>query len=355
MSIAARLRLERGGFRLDVDLQLPPVGVSGIFGPSGCGKTSLLRAIAGLEPRCEGELIVHGDCWQGPDRFLPTHRRPLGFVFQQPGLFEHLSVQDNLLYGLRRVKPGERRIDWKQAVEWLGIGHLLSRRPRGLSGGERQRVAIARALALSPSLLLMDEPLAALDRDSRLTILPRLEALHRELDIPVLYVSHARDEIARLSDHLLLMRDGRIEASGPATELFARLDLSLAQEPDSAVVIEARMEQRDERYSLNYLSFAGGRLIIAGAALPIGENRRLQVRARDVSITLQHQRDTSILNILEARIEAMKEQGEAQLLLRMRIGEQPLLARVTRKSAAELGLEPGKKVYAQVKSVALVA
>ncbi len=355
MSVEARLRLRRGSFRLEVDLRLPSSGVSGIFGPSGCGKTSLLRAIAGLEADCDGELLVNGDCWQGPGRFLPTHRRPLGFVFQQPGLFEHLSVQDNLLYGQRRVKPAERRIDWKQAVEWLGIGQLLTRMPRGLSGGERQRVAIARALALSPALLLMDEPLAALDRDSRLVILPRLEALHRELDIPVLYVSHARDEIARLSDHLLLMREGRIEASGPAAELFARLDLSLAREPDSAVVIEARMEQRDERYSLNYLGFAGGRLAVAGAALPIGENRRLQVLARDVSITLERQQGTSILNIFEAQIEEMGEQGDAQLLLRLRIGDQPLLARVTRKSAAELGLEPGKRVYAQVKSVALVA
>jgi len=355
VSIEARLRLQRGGFRLEVDLRLPPTGVSGIFGPSGCGKTSLLRAIAGLEPASSGEVMVNGDYWQGPGRFLPPHRRPVGFVFQQAALFEHLSVRDNLLYGLRRLKPAQRRIEWQQAVEWLGIGHLLSRKPQGLSGGERQRVAIARALAVSPALLLMDEPLAALDRDSRRTILSRLEILHRELDIPVLYVSHARDEIARLSDHLLLMQAGRVEASGPVADLFARLDLSLAREPDSAVVIEARMEQRDEAYSLNYLAFAGGRLAVAGAALPIGEKRRLQVRARDVSITLQRQQGTSILNIFAARIEALREQGDAQLLLRLRIGDQPLLARVTRKSAAELGLEPGKKVYAQVKSVALVA
>ncbi len=354
MSIEARLQLKRGDFRLEVELELPARGVSGIFGRSGCGKTSLLRAIAGLEPTVVGELRVNGETWQAAGAFLPPHRRAVGYVFQEPSLFAHLSVRGNLEYGLKRLHRAQRRVALERAVELLGIESLLDRRPQGLSGGERQRVAIARALAVSPSLLLLDEPLASLDETGKQSILPCLEALHRELDIPVLYVSHARSEIARLADRLVLMEQGRVRACGPVAELFARLDLSLAREPDTAAVIEARVVAHDERYRVNFLEFPGGRFVVAGEPLPRGETRRLQVLARDVSITLERQQQTSILNIFPARIEEMAEHGSAQVTLKLMLGEVPLLSRITRKSAAELGLRPGLRVYAQIKSVALI-
>ena len=246
MSIEARFRFALGEFRLDVDLRLPAQGVSALFGPSGCGKTSLLRAIAGLDRHAEGRLVVGGVTWQDGDIFLSPHRRPIGYVFQEASLFEHLSVAGNLEYGLRRVPEADRRIPLQRAIALLGIGPLLARRPNTLSGGERQRVAIARALAVSPRLLLMDEPLAAVDLERRQEILPWIESLHRELDIPVIYVSHSPEEVARLADYMVLLRGGRVLASGDVHELFTRLDLPLALDNDATSVIEAAVAGHDE-------------------------------------------------------------------------------------------------------------
>ena len=354
MSIEANLQLTRGDFSLDLCLDVPGQGVSAIFGPSGCGKTTLLRAIAGLEPGVRGSLKVNGETWQDPDHFVPPHRRPIGYVFQEPSLFPHLDVRGNLDYGLRRLRNKAQRHSLQQAVELLGIGHLLARQPQQLSGGEQQRVAIARALAVSPSLLLLDEPLAALDRERKHEILPYLDSLQQELGLPMLYVSHSRDEVARLADHLVLMSEGRVQASGPVTELFTRLDLDLAQEADTETVIEAEVAGHDPDYQLNWLDFPGGRFIVAGKSLPKGRQVRLQVMARDVSLTLEHQHMTSILNIFPATVEQLAAMGVAQVNVRLRIGDTPLLARVTRKSADALGLQPGASVYAQVKSVAVL-
>jgi len=354
VSIQADLQLRRGEFALDVHLDVRERGISAIFGPSGCGKTTLLRAIAGLEPAVRGTLKVNGETWQDADHFVAPHRRPIGYVFQEPSLFAHLDVRGNLDYGLRRLRRKARQDSLQQAVELLGIGHLLARQPQQLSGGEQQRVAIARALAVSPALLLLDEPLAALDRERKNEILPYLDSLQRELGLPMLYVSHSRDEVARLADHLILMGDGRVQHSGPVAELFARLDLALAQEPDAETVIEAEIAGYDPEYQLNWLDFPGGRFIVAGKPLPKGRRVRLQVMARDISLTLEHQRMTSILNIFPATVEQIAATGVAQVNVRLRVGSSPLLARVTRKSADALGLQSGKSVYAQVKSVALL-
>lgn len=221
--LECRFRLDRPAFCLDIDLELPARGVTAIFGPSGSGKTTLLRCVAGLERAPGGWLSVAGEVWQDGHRWVPTHRRSLGFVFQEPSLFPHLSVAGNLRYGQLRG-TGERRLCLDGAVELLGLGALLDRRPDQLSGGERQRVAIARALATAPRLLLMDEPLASLDMQRKLEILPYLERLHAELEIPVLYVSHAADEVERLADHLLVLEAGRALASGPLAETLAWLD-----------------------------------------------------------------------------------------------------------------------------------
>jgi molybdate transport system ATP-binding protein len=354
LNIEARFHIDRGDFSLKVDLSIPGHGVSALFGPSGCGKTTLLRAIAGLEKSQKGYLKVGDTIWQDDQQFLAPHRRPLGYVFQEPSLFAHLTVKRNLEYGLKRLKENTKKISLEQAVELLGIDQLLHRRPHQLSGGEQQRVAIARALAVSPSILLLDEPLAALDLARKQEILPYLESLHRELDIPILYVSHSRDEVARLADHLILLEEGRVLATGPADQLFSQLDLSLAHDAETASVIKAIVGHHDDEFDLSYLDFPGGRFAVARNHLPLSQTVRLQIKAVDVSITLEHQSNTSILNIFAASVDKIAAEGKAKVTVRLMLGSIPILARITRKSALDLCLEPGKPVYVQVKSVALL-
>jgi molybdate transport system ATP-binding protein len=354
VSIEARFIVTRGNFELDVDLTLPAQGVSSLYGPSGCGKTTLLRAIAGLDRHAGGFLKVGGTTWQASGRFVPPHQRRLAYVFQEASLFAHLNVRRNLEYGLRRVPRTDRRVALEQAIDLLEIGHLLERQSATLSGGERQRVAIARALAVSPSLLLMDEPLAALDVDRRQEVLPYIEALHRELDIPVIHVSHSPEEVARLADHMVLLETGRVAASGDVHEMFTRLDLPLAFEQDAAAIIESTVAGHDENYHLTQLDFAGGQITVTREDIRPGEQVRLRLAARDVSLTLEHQSDTSILNIFPAVVNEITREDSAMVTVRLLAGGVPVLARITRKSAVELKLEIGKSVFAQVKSVALL-
>jgi molybdate transport system ATP-binding protein len=354
VSIEVRFRIEQGEFVLDVEATLPGQGVTALFGPSGCGKTTFLRAVAGLERPPGGLLRVGEAVWQDGEWFLPPHRRPVGYVFQEASLFSHLDVLGNLRFGLRRVPREERRVSLERVIELFGLGPLLGRRADQLSGGERQRVAIARALAVSPRLLLMDEPLAALDARRRAEILPYLESLRAELEIPVIYVTHAADVVARLADHLVVLEGGRIQAAGPIGEMLTRLDLPLAHESDAAALVEARVAGHDTEFELTVLDFPGGRISIPRRDLPPGRPVRVRILARDVSITLERQTRTSILNVLPATIESMSPEGPSQVLVRLSAGGAPLLARVTRKSATLLGLRPGSAVYAQVKSVALV-
>ncbi|MGA7305105.1 MAG: molybdenum ABC transporter ATP-binding protein, partial [Rhodothermales bacterium] len=266
-----------------------------------------------------------------------------------------LSVRGNLDYGKKRVPDSERLLPLDQAIALLGIEPLLERKPNSLSGGERQRVAIARALAVSPRLLLMDEPLASLDLQRKQEILPYIESLRRELEIPVMYVSHLPDEVARLADHMVLLEAGRVRASGSVQELLTRLDLPLAHGLDAESMVEATVSGHDEEFQLTYLDFSGGRITVTRRHLPVGRSVRLQIAARDVSLTLARQTDTSILNVFAATVEAMSPEGGAQVTVRLKAGDVSLLARVTRKSATHLGIKPGSDVYAQVKSVALLA
>jgi molybdate transport system ATP-binding protein len=353
--IHARFKLDYPGFSLDVDLDLPGRGVTALFGHSGSGKTTLLRAIAGLERVAGGALSVNGEIWQDESVFRPTHQRPLGYVFQEASLFPHLSVQANLQFGQTRVLVAARRVSLDQAVELLDIGHLLSRKPDRLSGGERQRVGIARALATSPRLLLMDEPLAALDHALKQEILPYLERLHDELDIPVLYVSHAPDEVARLADHIVVMADGRAVAAGPLTDTLARLDLPIKLGEDASVVIDAVVAERDTEWHLAHMEFAGGHLWVRDHGLPLGHRARVRILARDVSLARAPTTGTSILNTLPAVVvDSVDDAHPALTLVKLRVGESPLLARLTRRSAHALELEPGLLVYAQIKAVALI-
>lgn len=342
-----------GSFVLDVAFQCPMHGITALFGPSGCGKTTILRCIAGLQSM-DGWLHVGTEAWQDQrGLFRRPHERPIGYVFQEASLFPHLSVQKNLEYGLKRIPPEQRRVSFEEAVDLLGIGKLLARRPDRLSGGQRQRVGIARALLTSPQLLLMDEPLASLDAQSKRDILPYLERLHDELAMPVLYVSHSAAEVARLADHLVLLEAGQVRASGPLAELHARLDIARDQGVEADSIIEARVTEHDEAFHLSYLDFAGGRISLGRNQLPLGYQARLRIMASDVSITLEAQTGTSILNIFPARVEELAEFSESQMLVRLDVSGTPLLSRITRKSAHELSLLPGKSVYAQIKAVAL--
>jgi molybdate transport system ATP-binding protein len=357
MSIHARFKLTHPGFTLDVDLQLPGRGVSALFGASGSGKTTCLRAIAGLEHAPGGYLSVNGEIWQDDSRglFVPTHQRPLGYVFQEASLFAHLTIRGNLEYGMRRVPASARKVSLQQAVELLGIAPLLGRMPDKLSGGEKQRVAIARALATSPRILLMDEPLAALDLKRKNEILPYLERLHDELEIPVLYVSHAPDEVARLADHLVVLEQGRAIASGPLGETLARLDLPIRLGEDAGVVLEGEIAELDAAWHLARVAFAGGSLWVRDSGVPLGQHVRVRILARDVSIALDTHTDSSILNILPATVEQLADDTHPALaLVRLNAGGVPLVARITRRSAARLELRPGLNVWAQIKAVALI-
>ena len=353
-TIEARFHLERPGFTLDVDLTLPPKGVTALFGHSGSGKTTLLRCIAGLERTPGGYLAVCGDVWQDGSRWLPPHRRPLGYVFQDASLFPHLSVMGNLRYGMRRV-GAVHRVDLDYAIDLLGIAHLVDRKPDRLSGGERQRVAIARALAVSPRVLLMDEPLAALDLKRKKEILPYIERLHDELEIPVLYVSHSPDEVARLADHLVLMDDGAAAAAGPLQETLARLDLPLIFADDAGVVLDTVVAEHDDDTLLTRLDFPGGNIRVARRPEALGRRLRCRVHARDVSLALTRAEHTSILNILPAAVvDLAGTDSRAHVLVRLQMKGTPLLARITRYSRDQLGLHNGLEVWAQIKAVALL-
>ncbi|AOV17785.1 molybdenum ABC transporter ATP-binding protein [Acidihalobacter aeolianus] len=354
--LSCALRLQRDDFGLDLEFDAAP-GVTALFGRSGCGKSTALRCLAGLA-RAQGRVQLDGETWQDDARgvFLSTHRRPLGFVFQQPELFAHMAVQCNLEFGLRRTPAARRRVVWEQAIALLGIDALLKRGVAHLSGGERQRVAIARTLLTSPRLLLMDEPLSALDVTSKAAILPYLERLHRELDIPVIYVSHAPDEVVRLADRVALMRDGRIVETGPLAELLAAGRLPLGGQPgDAGVIIDGTLGEADAEQGLSAIHFADGvfRIALDPAAEP-GTPARLRVHASDVSIALHdHSGETSILNVFPARIAEIAGDGPT-LSVRLDLGSTALLASITRHSREHLGLHEGQRVYAQVKAVALL-
>jgi molybdate transport system ATP-binding protein len=358
--IQARLQVAYPGFDLDVDLALPGHGVTALYGHSGSGKTTCLRCIAGLEKARQGFIQINGEVWQDNDRgiFLPPHKRALGYVFQEASLFPHLSVRGNLEFGLRRIARSQRKVQLDQASTLLGIDHLLERHTDNLSGGERQRVGIARALLTSPRLLLLDEPLAALDTQRKSEILPYLERLHDELEIPMLYVSHSQDEVARLSDHIVVLSEGKALASGPIGETLARLDLPMATGDDAGVVVEGVVSAYDPHYQLLTLHLPGSdlKVRVAHSPLSVGKTLRFKVQARDVSLNLQPDEQSSILNRLPVTvISEIAADNRAHVLVRLDAAGTPLLARITRYSRDQLRLYPGQHLWAQIKSVAVLA
>jgi molybdate transport system ATP-binding protein len=354
--IRARFRVDRNDFAVDVDLTLPGSGVTALFGPSGSGKTTCLRAMAGLERAPDGLFALGDTVWQdeASGHFVPTHKRALGMVFQEASLFPHLSVRGNMEFGQKRASTAGKHFALPAVAELLGIGHLLERMPALLSGGERQRVAIARALLAAPRILLMDEPLAGLDHKRKLEILPYLERLHRELAIPVIYVSHAPDEVARLADHLILLDHGKAIASGPLNTVLSRIDLPATFADDAGVVIEAAVAEH-EADDLTRLVFPGGHIYVSRRDAAIGSSVRCRILARDVSLALIPQTQASILNCVNATVvDVAASETPGQVLVRLDVAGTPLLARITRRSVNRLAICPGLALHAQIKSVALL-
>ena len=352
MSWSLRLQLQRPrGFRLDVDLDLQESGFSVVFGPSGCGKTTLLRAIAGLEKAARGRVQLGDQVLQdeASRTWLPPHRRRLGMVFQSGALFPHLSVAGNLDFA--GVAAADQRAE---IIAMLELEPLLERGVDHLSGGERQRVALGRALLANPRALLLDEPLASLDRAGRQSIYPFLSRLHRRSPRPALHVTHDLEEAARLGDHLVLMREGRITAQGRLNSVLTDPAAGLATGSRACAVMNARILDGPDADGLLRLQGPGTDLWSPRSGRSHVGEVRLLIQARDVSLALSPARDSSILNVLPARVEEIWEDGPARMMVRLRAGEESLLAAVTRRSVAALGLEQGKQVHAQIKSVALL-
>ena len=352
-----RLALRRAAFTLDVDLPLPDGGITALFGPSGSGKTTVLRCVAGLE-RAHGAVRVAGETWQDDAQrvFLPAWRRAVGYVFQEASLFPHLSVRGNLAYAQRRAAGGPD-IALDDVVALLGIGHLLDRATPGLSGGERQRVAIARALATRPKLLLLDEPLAALDPARRGEVMPWLERLRDEVRLPMLYVTHSADEVARLADTVVLLEDGRVRAHGPLAATLGRTDLPFVPEEEAAALLQGRIGAVDARWHLARVDFDGGALWLRDDGLPAGHAVRVRVLARDVSVATEPPASgtTSIQNVLPCTVAGVAPSTHpSQVVVQLQVGGSVLLARVTARAADALRLAPGQRAWAQVKSAALV-
>ena len=352
--IECKIKIQLESFMLDANFSIPDRGITVVFGPSGSGKTTLLRAIAGLEKSDDGFLKIGDSVWQKGEDFLATHKRQIGYVFQDAALFDHLDVKGNLNFVIKRALGLKE--DFIESIHnLLEIKTLLNRKTTQLSGGERQRVAIARALLTNPKILLLDEPLSALDSKRKNEILPYLDSIHNDLEIPILYVTHSQDEMSRLADHLLLIEDGNIVGSGPVNDMLTRFDMPLSHGGDAVSIIEAEVLKRDSEFNLMHLDFLGGQFIVPDNSFPVQTKVRIRVVARDVSLTKSKQVDTSILNIFPAMVQEIVNEGEAQVMVRLQIKETILLACITRKSSYKLRLEKGSEVFVQVKSVAILS
>ena len=357
MRLDLNTHISRSDFSCHFEVNLKLTGNLAIIGPSGSGKTTLLRYIAGLEPGFDSHLNFNGQVWRDDTAgiMVPSHKRNIGYVFQDILLFEHLTVQGNLDFVTRRAsqKIGTG-LEYGEIIELLDLKKLLQRKSDRLSGGEKQRVAIARALLRKPSLLLMDEPLANLDQSSKDTIVPYLDRITRHLKIPILYVSHSLDEVARLADYILYVEQGSILAQGTVKEVVARLDLPLAHRANASSVIEGEVDSHDSQFNLSTLRSSAGMISVAHLPYPEGSRVKLRVMARDVSLCLEPAKNTSILNCIPVRVRDCVDDMDVYVIVSLDAGDEIILSRITRKSAHALGIRPGLEVYAQVKGVALV-
>jgi molybdate transport system ATP-binding protein len=355
MSLVVDIRHTVGGFTLEADFAIDGP-VTALFGPSGSGKTTIINVIAGLVRPARGRVVTDGtvllDTQARID--LPRHRRRVGYVFQEGRLFPHLTVRQNLLYGRFFAPRGDAVTDFDSVVAMLGIGHLLVRRPSGLSGGEKQRVAIGRALLANPRVLLMDEPLAALDESRKAEVLPFLERLRDEVAVPIVYVSHSLDEVLRLASHMVVLDGGRVAGSGPVEAIMSRVDFApFARRRDAGAVLSLRVAGHDEPGGVTRLEGRLGVICVPRIEATVGARRRLWVHARDVILATDRPVGLSAQNIVAATIDAIvpREGGGADVALDCN-GDR-LIARVTGRAIQELSLAPGRSIYAIVKSRAL--
>jgi molybdate transport system ATP-binding protein len=344
-----------GAFELDVHFRSGR-GLTALFGRSGAGKTSVVNAIAGLIRPERGRIVVDGSVLTDTEHRIcvPTHRRRVGYVFQEGRLFPHLTVRQNLLFGhwFAPASVSAARLD--DVVDLLGIGALLDRRPNRLSAGEKQRIAIGRALLAGPRLLLMDEPLASLDNRRKDEVLPYIERLRDQANVPIVYVSHAVAEVTRLASTMVLISDGRVQAVGSVQEVMGRAELyPMAGRFEAGAVLAAHVTAHDARWGLTELAGEFGKLIVPRLEAPVGTALRVRIRARDVILAGTAPTEISALNVLAGRVEALVPIEKAALEVQLRLGEQRLLARVTRRSGAALGLAPGREVFAVIKTVAI--
>lgn len=346
-----------GNFDLSVDLQLPSSGVTAIFGPSGCGKTSLLRCVAGLEKISNARITLNGEIWQSSEKFVRPHKRSIGFVFQNSNLFAHLTVRENLGFGKKRCENLQTGPSLDEITVLFGLEKLLERAVGRLSGGEKQRVALGRALLSNPEILLLDEPLSALDQASKNEIIPYLERMHRFIDIPILHVTHDITEVERFADRLVLMDGGRVVTYGPVIDMLTNSDLPFSQSQGAASILEGIIVDIDLDQGLSRISVDGGTFLVTGQPGNIGDAVRLRISAADIS--LGHEWDVSkisILNGLATRIIGAVE-DDTQMQVTLALGKDgsgaKLLSRITRHSWERLGLAVGGEIFALIKSVAL--
>lgn len=353
MNLAVNLCLTRHTFELDIQLDFPLTGITALFGASGSGKTTLLRCLAGLE-HARGDVRVGEETWQNAEMFLAPHRRSLGMIFQEGDLFPHLNVEQNLLFGYSRLSKSERRFDPARIIPLLNLAPLLRLKPHQLSGGERQRVALGRTLLRSPKLLLMDEPLSALDVFAREAIYPFLHETATRLEIPVLYVSHSLDEVARLSENMILLSAGKIAALGKTRDMLTRLDLPMAKGPDAEAVLFGSVLRHDDAWQLTYLTVGRLEFRLPRIAAEAGSEVRLRVMASDVSLSPHLPRESSILNIFPVIVREIFEDGKGSAFIKLDLAGASLLARITLFSLKSLGLRTGSTAFAQIKSAAVL-
>ncbi len=358
--IVARFSGSLDSFDLSAEFTLPRKGVTALFGRSGCGKTTVLRCLAGLSQMEQGFLSVKGHVWQDERKFIPIHKRPVGFVFQEASLFAHLSVKDNLVFGQKRTVGNGQVIELDEIITLLGLEHLLSRSVHKLSGGERQRIAIGRALLSGPELLLMDEPLAGLDKFSKDEIIPYLDRLFKGLDIPVIFVSHDTEEVERLADNMILMDQGKVVAMGPLSEVLSNPTLYIAKGPKTSSVIDVEVAVFSEIDRITEVKFDGGVLQIPGQLGRVGSKHRISIAANDVSLAREKPSETTILNVIPTKVLHIHLLDGGRVNLLLLIGHQSkkdgakFLARITQRSLRKFDFSVGQDIYAQIKSVSMV-
>jgi molybdate transport system ATP-binding protein len=342
-------------FDFEVSTSIPNNGITAVLGESGSGKTTLLRCIAGLEKAAKGHFQIGASTWLSEQINIPTHKREIGYVFQDSRLFDHLSVKDNLSFALKRSHEKVTRAFFEEVIHALDVEHLLTRSPNFLSGGEKQRVAMARALLIKPKILLMDEPLASLDETRKQEILPYLSALQSISNVPIVYVSHSSDEVCKLANHLLVFNKGKLATSGPINDVLSSTELPPNYVSEASTILHCQVLERNDRWQLIKVAFDDSFLWLEDRGQELGQKLKVRLLASDLSISLDPSPQSTMLNRLEGRINSIQNNStSASALVKVDVGNEELIARVTRKSIDDLFLIIGMPVFLHVKSVAIL-